>query len=71
MTDIVALKAANARRLQVAKIAPKRQAEVSAVAVRLASPAASSGRVTISTRSQPLSRVGEGLPRSSGRRSGT
>jgi lysozyme family protein len=40
MSDIVALKAANAHRLQVAGIAPKRQAEVSAVAVRLAAPVA-------------------------------
>jgi hypothetical protein len=35
MTDIVALKAANAHCWQVAKIAPKRQAEVSAVAVSI------------------------------------
>ena len=40
MTDIVALKVANAHRWQVAKIAPKRQAEVNAIAVRLAAPAA-------------------------------
>jgi hypothetical protein len=40
MSDIVALMAANAHRWQVAGIAPKRQAEVSAVAVRLAAPVA-------------------------------
>ena len=38
--NIVAITAANAKRWQVAKIAPKRQAEVNAVAVRLAAPAA-------------------------------
>jgi hypothetical protein len=35
MTDIPALKAANTHRWQVANIAPKRQAEVGAVADRL------------------------------------
>ena len=39
MTDM-ALKAANAHRWRVAKIAPMRQAEVTAVAVRLAPSAA-------------------------------
>src|SRR5712692_8760843 len=33
MTNIVAITAANARRWQVAKIVPKRQAEVNAVAI--------------------------------------
>ena len=40
MADSVALKAANGHRGLVAKIALKRQAEVNAVAVRLAAPAA-------------------------------
>jgi hypothetical protein len=39
-TDIPALKAANTHRWQVANIAPKRQAEANAVALRLAAPAA-------------------------------
>ncbi|HEX9590223.1 MAG TPA: hypothetical protein VGA15_21065 [Bradyrhizobium sp.] len=40
MTNIVAITAANARRWQVAKIAPNRLVEVSRVAKRLTAPAA-------------------------------
>jgi lysozyme family protein len=40
LTNIVAITAANAKRWQVAKIVPKRQAEVNGVVVRLVAPAA-------------------------------